>query len=102
MKLYENLTLILSYLITLYKYVLWLVFFRQSTGNSWADKVRGKTYTSTNSTVPEAEEPPPSYSLPSPPPPVTSQNGLSASEADTDGSTTIEGKNADFIQNFHS
>ncbi|XP_069138019.1 S phase cyclin A-associated protein in the endoplasmic reticulum-like isoform X2 [Argopecten irradians] len=58
------------------------------TQSSWADKVKGKVTTPTSADVPES----PTSTLPLPPPPVT-QNGISASEPETDGSTTIEDDN---------
>ncbi|XP_021362165.1 S phase cyclin A-associated protein in the endoplasmic reticulum-like isoform X2 [Mizuhopecten yessoensis] len=58
--------------------------------SSWADKVKGKVAASCSADVPEVVSP--TSTLPLPPPPVT-QNGISASEPDTDGSNTIEDDN---------
>ncbi|XP_033749375.1 S phase cyclin A-associated protein in the endoplasmic reticulum-like isoform X2 [Pecten maximus] len=56
--------------------------------SSWADKVKGKV--TTPNPADEVLSPTSTFTLP--PPPVT-QNGISASEPETDGSTTIEDDN---------
>lgn len=66
-----------------------------STGNSWADRVKGivpPSPVSPNLDHPETPDDQEGFvpTLPSPPEPH--QNGLSASEPDTDGSTTMEGR----------
>ncbi|XP_060063771.1 S phase cyclin A-associated protein in the endoplasmic reticulum-like [Ylistrum balloti] len=60
------------------------------TQSSWADKVKGKVTAVSSADMPEVVSP--TSTLPLPPPPVT-QNGISASEPETDGSTTIEDDN---------
>lgn len=64
-------------------------FVFSSPGNSWADRVKGIVPSSPLSPKSDTPNTPDQPTLPSPPPPL--QNGLS-SEADTDGSNTIEGK----------
>ncbi|CAC5420269.1 S phase cyclin A-associated protein in the endoplasmic reticulum [Mytilus coruscus] len=72
----------------------------KSPGNSWADRVKGivpQSPLSPNEVTPNFSETQesPVLTLPSPP---LHQNGLSASEADTDGSNTIEDDGWETVQ----